>query len=74
MKRIHDHSVRVSITFPEAHYLELERLSSMKKVSVAWVVRDAVEAYLKRETPLFDVDDIAQDPKSESRRMQHEQR
>jgi len=46
----------------------------MKKVSVAWVVRDAVEAYLKRETPLFDVDDIAQDPKSESRRMQHEQR
>ena len=68
MKRIDEHCIRISVTFPAPHYRELERLSKVKKVSVAWVVRDAVETYLKRETPLFDIGEMTEDPKSESRR------
>ncbi|MGB2984825.1 MAG: ribbon-helix-helix protein, CopG family [Phycisphaerae bacterium] len=44
---------RVSVTFPHEHYVALERIAERKRVSVAWVVRDAVDAYLTAETPLF---------------------
>lgn len=44
---------RVSVTFPADHYAELERIAGRKRVSVAWVVRDAVEGYLAAETPLL---------------------
>lgn len=45
--------VRASVSFPGEHYVELERLASRKKVSVAWVVRDAVDKYLAAQMPLF---------------------
>ncbi len=47
------HTQRVSVTFPADHYAELQRIAQRKRVSVAWVVRDAVEKYLAAEAPLF---------------------
>jgi hypothetical protein len=44
---------RVSVTFPANHYTELVRISERKRVSVAWVVRDAVDAYLSADAPLL---------------------
>jgi predicted transcriptional regulator len=44
---------RASVTFPPDLYAELERLAGEKKVSVAWVVRDAVEKYVEAQYPLF---------------------
>ena len=46
-------NVRVSITIPSEHYDELQRLATRKRVSLAWVVRDAVERYLGDQAPLF---------------------
>ena len=39
--------VRSSISFPQEIYTTLEEIAYEKKVSLAWVVRDAVEIYLK---------------------------
>ena len=39
--------VRSSISFPQDIYTGLEKIAYEKKVSLAWVVRDAVEIYLK---------------------------
>ena len=44
---------RVSVTFPSPHYEQLQRLAAEKRVSVAWVVREAVREYLASQTPLF---------------------
>lgn len=44
---------RVSVTVPQKHYTELSRIAEKKRVSVAWVVRAAVEQYLTASTPLF---------------------
>jgi len=44
---------RASVTFPADLYAELERIAEDKKVSVAWVVRDAVEKYVEAQYPLF---------------------
>lgn len=44
---------RASVTFPADLYTELERIAEEKKVSVAWVVRDAVEKYVEERYPLF---------------------
>jgi predicted DNA-binding protein len=38
--------VRASISFPPDVYEVLEQLATQKKVSLAWVVRDAVERYV----------------------------
>ena len=38
--------VRASISFPSDMYETLERLAEQKKVSLAWVVRDAAEKYI----------------------------
>jgi metal-responsive CopG/Arc/MetJ family transcriptional regulator len=37
--------VRASITFPPDLYETLEEIAQEKKVSLAWVVRDAAEKY-----------------------------
>jgi metal-responsive CopG/Arc/MetJ family transcriptional regulator len=39
-------AVRASISFPPALYETLEDLAKRKKVSLAWVVRDAAEKYV----------------------------
>lgn len=44
---------RQSVTFPAKTYAELERLSREKKVSIAWVVREAAEQYIAGQYPLF---------------------
>ena len=44
---------RTSVTFPADLYAELERIAADKKVSVAWVVRDAVEKYVDARYPLL---------------------
>jgi metal-responsive CopG/Arc/MetJ family transcriptional regulator len=41
--------VRASISFPNDLYHALEELSKQKKVSLAWVVRDAAERYVAAE-------------------------
>lgn len=46
-------TARASVTFPAGLYAELERIAEEKKVSVAWVVRDAVEKYVAAQYPLF---------------------
>ena len=46
-------STRTTITVPAEDYEELERIAEKKKVSVAWVVREAVHRFLTAEAPLF---------------------
>ena len=44
-------AVRASISFPDDLYEQLEAVAREKKVSLAWVVRDAVERYVaEKET------------------------
>jgi hypothetical protein len=45
--------VRTTVSMPESYYRDLERIADQKKVSIAWVVRDAVESYLTQQLPLF---------------------
>ena len=40
--------IRTSTSIPEEHYRQLEKLAERYKVSVAWVIRDAIEKYLER--------------------------
>ena len=40
-------TIRSSISFSQRIYTSLEKIAIEKKVSLAWVVRDAVETYLK---------------------------
>jgi metal-responsive CopG/Arc/MetJ family transcriptional regulator len=42
--------VRASISFPPDLYETLEGIAKQKKVSLAWVVRDAAERYVADET------------------------
>ena len=42
--------VRASISFPPDLYETLEEIAKQKKVSLAWVVRDAAERYVADET------------------------
>lgn len=37
---------RLSVTLPADHYREMQGLATRKKVSMAWVMRDAVDQYL----------------------------
>lgn len=46
-------STRASVSFPTDVYHELERIAEAKKVSVAWVVREAAEKYVADQWPLF---------------------
>ena len=48
-----DSAPRASVTFPPELYEMLEALARSKKVSVAWVVRDATERYVAEQWPLL---------------------
>jgi hypothetical protein len=45
--------VRATISFPAEVYETLEVIAKEKKVSLAWVVREAAEKYLAAKWPLF---------------------
>jgi metal-responsive CopG/Arc/MetJ family transcriptional regulator len=45
--------VRVSISFPPDVYKSLDSIARQKKVSLAWVVREAAEKYIAEKWPLF---------------------
>jgi predicted DNA-binding protein len=45
--------VRATISFPPEIYKTLEAIAKQKKVSLAWVVREAAEEYLTNKWPLF---------------------
>lgn len=49
-------AIRASVSFPPELYGTLERLAEQKKVSLAWVVRDAAEKYVGDQWPLFGKD------------------
>lgn len=46
-------SVRATITFPLDLRATLEQIAKAKKVSLAWVVREAAEKYIGDKWPLF---------------------
>lgn len=46
-------AVRASISFPPDVYETLEEIAKEKKVSLAWVVRDATEKYIADKWPLL---------------------
>lgn len=46
-------SLRVSVTLPIPIHATLESIAKEKKVSLAWVVRDAAELYINERWPLF---------------------
>ena len=46
-------AVRASISFPPDVYETLEMIAKEKKVSLAWVVREAAEKYIADKWPLF---------------------
>jgi metal-responsive CopG/Arc/MetJ family transcriptional regulator len=41
--------MRASVTFPAELYQALEEIARQKRVSLAWVVRDAAEKYVADE-------------------------
>lgn len=46
-------STRASVSFPRPIYDELEKIAEAKKVSLAWVVREAAEKYVADQWPLL---------------------
>lgn len=52
-RKEHKPTTRASISFSPEIYVELNRLAKQKKVSVAWLVREAVEKYVIDQWPLF---------------------
>lgn len=46
-------TTRTSVTFPAEIYSSLEIIARQKKVSMAWVIRDAAEKYVSEHWPLF---------------------
>jgi len=46
LKKQSQTAVRTTVSVPTKDYSELERIAKEKKVSVAWVVREAIETFL----------------------------
>ncbi|MGC8519672.1 MAG: CopG family transcriptional regulator [Steroidobacteraceae bacterium] len=46
-------SIRASVSLKPETYRTLEALARQKKVSTAWVLRDAAEKYIAEQWPLF---------------------
>lgn len=46
-------AARLSITIPADDYTDLKKTADRKRVSLAWVVRDAVHEYLRNQAPLL---------------------
>jgi hypothetical protein len=48
-----ERTIRASISFPESQYQLLEKVAAEHRVSLAWVVRDAVSQYMQAKWPLL---------------------
>lgn len=48
--------VRASSSYPRELYRLIEEIATEKKVSVAWVMRDAAEKYVEDRWPLFNLE------------------
>jgi hypothetical protein len=46
-------AARASASLPPELYVTLQEIAKQKKVSVAWVIRDAAEKYIAEQWPLF---------------------
>ena len=46
-------STRASVSFPPEVYEQHEKLAAAKKVSLAWVAREAAGKYVADQWPLF---------------------
>ena len=53
-RRISARSTRVSVSLSIAHHHMLGQIAEQKKVSVAWVVRDAIDKYVSDQWPLLE--------------------
>jgi metal-responsive CopG/Arc/MetJ family transcriptional regulator len=53
MKAQNSAQVRATISFPPDLYETLEKIAKQKKVSLAWVVREAAETYVDERWPLL---------------------
>jgi metal-responsive CopG/Arc/MetJ family transcriptional regulator len=47
-------AARVSASLPPELYQTLQDIAKQKKVSVAWVIRDAAEKYIAEQWPLLE--------------------
>lgn len=47
-------TVRTTVSMPLSDYEHLELIADSKKVSIAWVVREAIEQYLRSENSSTD--------------------
>lgn len=47
-------ATRTSASLPPELYSTLQAIAKQKKVSVAWVIRDAVEKYIAEQWPLLE--------------------
>jgi predicted transcriptional regulator len=45
--------MRATASLPPEIYLTLQDIAKQKKVSVAWVIRDATEKYIAEQWPLL---------------------
>ena len=50
---VESETVRTSISLPREHYSILASVAEQNRVSVAWVVRDAVARYVEERWPLL---------------------
>lgn len=48
-----DKSARVSVSLPRGVYETLGHIAQEKKVSLAWVIREATEQYVANQWPLL---------------------
>ena len=46
-------TTRASVSLRSEDYEHIARIAVQKKVSIAWVIREAVEKYLEDRAPLF---------------------
>ncbi|MCI0451704.1 MAG: ribbon-helix-helix domain-containing protein [Candidatus Latescibacteria bacterium] len=46
-----ERTIRASVSLPGDQYEELDRLAHLQRVSLAWIVREAVQEYLARRLP-----------------------
>ena len=49
-----DKTMRASVSLPQELYGELSLLAKRKKVSLAWIIREAAEEYIKNNYPIFE--------------------